>query len=86
MLFRSCSFKKVPGVHVIILKRAGYETRSYTIQVDDDNRDTPYTFAELVANSQEEPGGEDGDSAEGDEGEQDEQGEEDGDEEGGEDE
>lgn len=81
-----CSFKKVPGVHVIILKRAGYETRSYTIQVDDDNRDTPYTFAELVANSQEEPGGEDGDSAEGDEGEQDEQGEEDGNEEGGEDE
>ena len=62
-----CSFKKVPGVHVIILRRTGYETRSYTIQVDNEDKDTPYTFADLVRSG----------DAEDEEGEQDEQGEED---------
>lgn len=45
-----CSFKKVPGVHVIILKKFGYETRSYTIQIDNEDKDTSYTFPDLARN------------------------------------
>lgn len=44
------SFKKVKGSHVITLRQSGYETRSYTIQVDDEDKDVTYSFAELVAN------------------------------------
>lgn len=44
------SFKKVEGTHVITLRRSGYETRSYTIQVDSEDKDVTYSFAELVAN------------------------------------
>lgn len=43
-----CSFKKDAGSHVITLRRTGYETRSYTIQVDDEDRDISYSFADLV--------------------------------------
>lgn len=44
------SFRKVAGPHVITLRRTGYETRSYTIQVDEEDKDVTYSFAELVAN------------------------------------
>ncbi|MCH5274957.1 MAG: PEGA domain-containing protein [Lachnospiraceae bacterium] len=44
------SFRKVEGPHVITLRRTGYETRSYTIQVDEEDKDVTYSFAELVAN------------------------------------
>ena len=44
------SFKKVEGSHVITLRQTGYETRSYTIRVDDEDKDVTYSFAELVAN------------------------------------
>lgn len=44
------SFKKEEGSHVITLRRSGYETRSYTIQVDSEDKDVTYSFAELVAN------------------------------------
>lgn len=44
------SFRKVEGTHVITLRRSGYETRSYTIQIDDEDKDVTYSFAELVAN------------------------------------
>ncbi len=44
------SFKKVEGPHVITLRRTGYETRSYTIQVDGEDKDISYSFAELSAN------------------------------------
>ena len=44
------SFKKQEGTHVITLRRSGYETRSYTIQVDEEDKDVTYSFAELVAN------------------------------------
>ena len=29
-----CSFKKTSGAHVITLRRSGYTTRSYTVQID----------------------------------------------------
>lgn len=43
-----CSFKKVEGPHVVTLRRTGYKTRSYTIQVDDEEKDISLSFAELV--------------------------------------
>lgn len=42
-----CSFDKVAGDHVIILKKTGYTTKSYTITVDDAKKDVSYSFAEL---------------------------------------
>lgn len=42
-----CSFKKVPGVHVIILRKSGYETKSYTVQVDNEEKDSTYSFVDL---------------------------------------
>jgi hypothetical protein len=43
-----CSFKKTPGSHIIILRRTGYENRSYTIQIDEEEKDISYSFADLV--------------------------------------
>lgn len=43
-----CSFKKVSGAHVITLRRTGYTTRSYTVQVDNEDKDLSYSFADLV--------------------------------------
>ena len=43
-----CSFKKSAGSHVITLRCTGYETRSYTVSVDDEDRDISYSFADLV--------------------------------------
>lgn len=43
-----CSFKKTAGAHVITLRRTGYTTRSYTIQVDNEEKDLSYSFADLV--------------------------------------
>ncbi|MBE5866544.1 MAG: PEGA domain-containing protein [Lachnospiraceae bacterium] len=43
-----CSFKKVSGVHVVSLRMEGYKTRSYTIQVDNEEKDITFSFAELV--------------------------------------
>ncbi len=43
-----CSFKKVEGSHIIILRRTGYETRSYTVQIDNAQKDISYSFADLV--------------------------------------
>lgn len=42
------SFKKTEGSHVITLRKTGYETRSYTIQVDNEKKDLSYSFAELM--------------------------------------
>ena len=42
-----CSFKKVAGSHVITLRKTGYETRSYTVQVDEEKKDISYSFADL---------------------------------------
>lgn len=44
-----CSFKKESGAHVITLRRTGYTTRSYTVQIDTEEKDISYSFAELVS-------------------------------------
>lgn len=41
-------FKKVPGSHEITLRRNGYQTRGYTIQLDDEKKDVTYSFSELL--------------------------------------
>ncbi len=46
-----CSFKKEEGSHVITLRKEGYETRSYTMEVDDTEKDLSYSFADLVENT-----------------------------------
>lgn len=43
-----CNFRKEAGSHVITLRKTGYETRSYTVQVDSEEKDTTYSFADLV--------------------------------------
>ena len=47
-----CSFKKTSGSHVITLRKSGYETRSYTVQVDDEQKDVSYSFVDLTVSSQ----------------------------------
>lgn len=44
-----CNFKKEAGAHVITLRKSGYENRSYTIQVDDAEKDISFSFADLVS-------------------------------------
>lgn len=43
-----CDFAKVSGTHVITLRKTGYVTRSYTVTVDDEEKDVSYSFADLV--------------------------------------
>lgn len=43
-----CSFAKTSGTHVITLRKTGYTTRSYTITVDEEEKDISYSFADLV--------------------------------------
>ncbi|MBD5542030.1 MAG: PEGA domain-containing protein [Lachnospiraceae bacterium] len=43
------SFPKKTGTYVISLRRDGYLTRSYTLQIDDIRKDVTYSFSELVA-------------------------------------
>lgn len=45
-----CSMKKAPGTHVITLSKEGYITKSYTVNVDTEDRDISYSFVDLVAN------------------------------------
>lgn len=45
-----CSFRKSAGVHIITLRKNYYETRSYTIQVDDEEKDISFSFAGLIFN------------------------------------
>lgn len=46
-----CSFKKTSGSHVITLRKTGYETRSYTVQVDEEQKDVSYSFVDLTSSS-----------------------------------
>ena len=46
-----CSVKKAAGSHVIILRKNGYQTRSYTVQIDDEEKDISYSFVDLVPGS-----------------------------------
>lgn len=43
-----CNFKKTTGSHIITLRKSGYETRSYTVQIDQEEKDISYSFADLV--------------------------------------
>mgnify|MGYP002509818720 CR=1 FL=1 len=43
-----CNFKKASGSHTITLRRTGYVTRSYTVQIDDEAKDLTLSFADLV--------------------------------------
>ena len=43
------SIRKTSGPHVITLRKSGYETRSYTVQVDDEEKDISYSFVPLEA-------------------------------------
>lgn len=42
------SFKKKQGFAVVTLRKDGYNTRSYTLELDDTNSDENYSFAELT--------------------------------------
>ena len=46
-----CSFAKTEGTHVVTLRKTGYTTRSYTIQVDGEQKDISFSFAELVSSA-----------------------------------
>lgn len=46
-----CSFKKTAGSHVVTLRKSGYVTRSYTVQIDSEEKDISYSFAELVTDN-----------------------------------
>ena len=47
------SVKKTKGVHVIVLRKSGYETRSYTINIEDEKTDQTMSFSELVKSREE---------------------------------
>lgn len=42
------SFAKEAGTHNLTLRKEGYETRSYTIVVDDEEKDVSFSFGDLV--------------------------------------
>lgn len=42
-----CSFPKVEGEHVVTLKKNGYISKTYTIKVDGEEKDSSYSFPEL---------------------------------------
>lgn len=43
-----CSFKKTPGSHTLTLRNTGYVAKSYTIQVDEEQKNVSYSFLDLV--------------------------------------
>ena len=42
-------FKKITGSHEVVLRKDGFQTKSYTIQVDEEEKDISYSFSNLVA-------------------------------------
>ena len=42
-----CSFKKTSGSHIITLRKTNYETRTYTVLIDEEEKDISYSFADL---------------------------------------
>ncbi len=43
-----CSFKKDAGSHTLTLRKTGYVAKSYTIQVDEEQKNVSYSFLDLV--------------------------------------
>lgn len=41
------STNKVTGIHVITLSRSGYETKSYSVDIENDGNDITFSFSEL---------------------------------------
>ena len=41
-------FEKKAGNYVVSLRKTGYQTRSYTLQVDSEEKDVTYSFSELI--------------------------------------
>lgn len=41
------SFKKIPGSHVITLRRDGYKPKSYTVNIEDNDEDQNFEFGKL---------------------------------------
>lgn len=48
-----CNFRKNAGSHTITLRRTGYVTRSYTVEIDDEAKDMTLSFADLVLSAPE---------------------------------
>ncbi len=42
------SFAKVAGQHMVTLQKEGYQTKSYTIQIDSEKTNVTYTFPEMA--------------------------------------
>ena len=42
------SFSKKEGSYVVTLRRTGYQPRSYTLQIDNEQKDVNYSFTELM--------------------------------------
>ena len=42
------NFAKKPGTHTITLRKSGYITRSYTIEIGSEEKDVTYSFADLL--------------------------------------
>ncbi len=42
------SFAKTAGSHVLTFRQTGYQTRSYTIELDEEKKDVSYSFSELI--------------------------------------
>ena len=64
------SFAKTAGQHMVTLKKDGYETKSYTIQIDKEKTNVTYSFPALVSvqKPDEAEGGNGGEGNTGDEG------------------
>lgn len=43
-----CSFKKDAGSHTLTLRKTGYVAKSYTIQIDEEQKNVSYSFLDLV--------------------------------------
>ena len=41
-------FSKKPGSHEVTIRKSGYLTRTYTINVDEEDKDTSYSFSDLT--------------------------------------
>lgn len=42
------SFNKAAGSYVVTLRKSGYQTRSYTLQLDAEEKDVNYSFTDLI--------------------------------------
>lgn len=45
-------FTKESGTHTITLRKSGYQTRSYSLQIDSEEKDVTYSFSELELSGQ----------------------------------